>query len=31
LLGSDTDSVMSELLGLSVPDIETLKSQGVIG
>ena len=31
LLGSDTDSVMSELLGLSAPDIETLKSQGVIG
>jgi crotonobetainyl-CoA:carnitine CoA-transferase CaiB-like acyl-CoA transferase len=31
LLGSDTNSVMSELLGLSAPDIETLKSQGVIG
>jgi crotonobetainyl-CoA:carnitine CoA-transferase CaiB-like acyl-CoA transferase len=31
LLGSDTDSVMSELLGLSATDIQTLRSQGVIG
>ena len=31
LLGNDTDSVMSDILGLSVVDIEALKSQGVIG
>ena len=31
LLGSDTDSVMSELLGLSATDIQALKTQGVIG
>jgi CoA:oxalate CoA-transferase len=31
LLGSDTDSVMSELLGLSATDLALLKSQGVIG
>ena len=31
LLGDATDSVMSELLGLSATDIQTLKAQGVIG
>ena len=31
LLGSDTDRVMSELLGLSAMDIQVLKTQGVIG
>jgi CoA:oxalate CoA-transferase len=31
LLGSDTDSVMSELLGLSAMEIQALKTQGVIG
>ena len=31
LLGNDTDSVMSDILGLSAADIETLKSQGVVG
>lgn len=31
LLGSDTDSVLSELLGLSATEIQALKAQGVIG
>jgi CoA:oxalate CoA-transferase len=31
LLGSDTDSVMSGLLGLSAAEIKVLKAQGVIG
>jgi crotonobetainyl-CoA:carnitine CoA-transferase CaiB-like acyl-CoA transferase len=30
LLGSDTDSVMTELLGMTAPDIAALKVQGVI-
>jgi len=31
LLGGDTDSVMSELLGLSATEIQALKAHGVIG
>jgi CoA:oxalate CoA-transferase len=30
LLGSDTDSVMTELLGMTAQDIQALKTQGVI-
>jgi CoA:oxalate CoA-transferase len=31
LLGANTDSVMSELLGLTATEIEALKAQGAIG
>jgi CoA:oxalate CoA-transferase len=31
LLGADTDSVMTELLGMSTSDIQALKIQGVLG
>ncbi len=31
LLGSDTDSVMSELLGLTAAEIQALKAQGILG